>query len=210
MISQYFHLETFAKQLNVCLDDLLNLNPNIKRGAIPEGTKNFALRIPADLKDTVVSNRAFFYDAAGKVEQGAAGIPGQKYSGSTYGREKQVYRVRSGDVLGSIANRYGVRVTDIKSWNNLNSNMIRVGQYLQIWVLPTYNSSTKDLYASSARTENKTVVLEGKKVHYVQNGDTLWEIANTYAGLSIEKIKALNNLTSNTIKPGQQLIISSE
>ncbi len=210
MISQYFHLETFAKQVNVCLDDLLNLNPNIKRGAIPEGTKNFALRIPADLKDTVVSNRAFFYDAAGKVGKEQLEYLARNTPGSTYGREKQVYRVRSGDVLGTIANRYGVRVTDIKSWNNLNSNMIRVGQYLQIWVLPTYNSSTKDLYASSARTENKAVVLEGKKVHYVQNGDTLWEIANTYAGLSIEKIKALNNLTSNTIKPGQQLIISSE
>lgn len=210
MVSQYFHLETFAQQLNVCLDDLIALNPNIKRGALPEGTEDFALRIPADLKDTIVANRAVLYDTAGKVGKAHLDYLARNTPGSTYGRVKQIYRVRSGDVLGTIAQRYHVRVSDLRAWNGIRGNMIRVGQRLNIWVMPTYNSSTKDLYTASARDINKPQPLPGQKVYYVQPGDTLWEIANKYAGLSIEQIKSLNNLETNTIKPGQQLIISSQ
>jgi len=207
MVNQYFHLETFANQLNLCLDDLLELNPGIKRGALPEGTKNYALRVPLDLKEQVVQNRTFLYDTSSKVGREQLDYLARNTPGSTYGRVKQVYRVRSGDVLGTIAQRYHVRVSDIREWNNIHGSMIRVGQYLRIWVLPTYSSQTKDLYASSART---TVSASATgKVHYVQPGDTLWEISNR-SGVSIEKLKQINNLKSNTIKPGQQLIISSE
>lgn len=213
-VSQYFHLETFASQLNLCLEDILDLNPHIKRGALPEGTEGFALRIPSDIKDSMfLKNRLVLYDTAGKVGKEQLDYLARSMPGSTYGRIKQVYRVSSGDVLGTIAQRYHVRVSDLRSWNNISGNMIRVGQRLNIWVLPTYNSQTKDLYATTARAETPTnpviTAKPGQKVHYVQSGDTLWEIAN-HAGVSIEKLKQLNNLNSNTIKPGQLLIISSE
>ncbi|MFY0607266.1 MAG: LysM peptidoglycan-binding domain-containing protein [Cyclobacteriaceae bacterium] len=209
LVSQYFHLETFASQLDACLEDLLMLNPGIKRGAIPEGTKNYALKIPQDLKQEVVENRSFLYDTAGKVGKEHLDYLARNTPGSTYGRVKQIHRVRSGDVLGIIAQKYGVRVSDIKSWNRLSSNMIRIGQPLKIYVLPAYSSSTKDLYAVSS-TSSAPLSLVGKKVHYVQPGDSLWEIAKHYDGLSIAELKKLNNLSSNTIKPGQRLIISSK
>lgn len=213
-VSQYFHLETFCNQLGLCLDDMLRLNPQIKRGALPEGTKDFGLRIPSDLKEEIVMNRAFLMDTASKVGKDELIYLSRNMPGSTYGREKVVYRVNSGDVLGTIAQRHNVRISDIKEWNNLNSNLIRVGQRLNIWVLPTYNSSTKDLYLSSANTTAASPAPKvdpnstGQKFHTVQYGDTLWDIANIYANLSIEKIKQLNNLSSNVIKPGMKLIIS--
>ena len=212
LVSQYFHLETFCQQLNLCVDDLLLLNPHIKRGAIPDGQKNFALRIPVDIKDTVMARRTFLYDTASKVGREHLDYLARNTPGSTYGRERTVYRVRSGDVLGKIANQYGVRVADIKSWNNLNSNMIRVGQNLSIWTMPKYSSETKDMYASAKTSGNnaKLELSEGQKIYYVQPGDTLWDIARTYANLSIEEIKKLNNLNTNNIKPGQPLIISAE
>lgn len=208
-VSQYFHLETFAAQLNTCVDELLVLNPNIKRGALPEGTKNHALRIPADLKPSILENRSFLYDTAGKVGKEQLDFLARNMPGSTYGREKQVYQVRSGDVLGVIASRHGVRVEDIKAWNNLSSNTIRIGQRLNIWVLPNYSSQTKDLYASAAKTAPAptTTKLVGQKTHQVREGDTLWGIANA-AGLTIERLKQLNNLKTNTIWPGQNLILS--
>lgn len=209
LVSQYLHLETFCNQLNLCLDDLINLNPNIKRGAIPEGTRNFALRIPKDVKDTIVSHRAYLYDTASRVGKEHLDYLARNMPGSTYGREKRVYKVRSGDVLGTIANRYNVRVTDIRAWNNLNGNLIRTGQNLSIWVMPAYSSSTKDLYAN-AGTGTDPRLQDGRTLYYVQTGDSLWSIANRYSGLSIEKIKQLNNLSSNTIQPGQQLIISAQ
>ncbi len=207
-VSQYFHLETFSDQLNVCLDDLIDLNPQIKRGALPEGTRNHALRVPADLKEEIVANRSFLYDTAGKVGKKQLQYLARNEPGSTYGRQKQIYRVRSGDVLGTIARRYHVRVSDIKKWNNLRSNLIRVGQRLRIWVLPTYNSSTKDLYQVTARSKN-TPDLTGKDLYTVQRGDTLWEISQK-TNLSVAKLKALNNLSSNNIRVGQALIIGGD
>lgn len=211
LISQYLHLETFCQQLNLCVDDVLKLNPNIKRGAIPDGKKDFALRVPFDLKDSIVANRSFLYDTAGKVGREHLDYLARNTPGSTYGREKQVYRVQSGDVLGKIAIRHNVSVADLRSWNGLNSNMIRVGQRLNIWTLPTYSSQTKDAYASAnTGSSGEIELVEGKKIYNVQPGDTLWGIARTYANLSIEEIKKLNNLNTNNIKPGQQLIISAQ
>lgn len=209
LVSQYFHLETFCQQLNLCLDDMIDLNPNIKRGALPEGTKNFALRIPVDLKDSIVAIRSFLYDTASKVGKEHLNYLARNTPGSTYGRDRQVYKVRSGDVLGTIARRYNVRVSDLRTWNNLNGNLIRVGQRLNVWILPTYNSSTKDLYAN-AGTGSTLGSTTGKRLYHVQSGDSLWSIASRYSDLSIEKLKELNNLSSNTIKPGQQLIISAQ
>ena len=212
MVSQYLHLETFANHVNIGLEDILLLNPQIKRGALPEGTINFGLKIPKEIKDYIVENRSLIYDTAGKVGKEQLDYLARKMPGSTYGRTKQIYRVRSGDVLGTIAGRYHVSVADIRKWNNISGNMIRSGQNLAIWVLPTYNSQTKNLYTASApvvsKPEAAPQALEGKQVHKVAAGDSLWSIANSYAGLSIERLKQLNNLLSNTIKPGQLLIIS--
>lgn len=216
-VSQYMHLETFAQQLDLCVDDLISLNPHIMRGAIPEGSRDFVLRVPEDKKEYIEANRAFLYDTASKVGKEQLEYLARNMPGSTYGRTRVVYKVRSGDVLGSIASRYNVRLTDLKKWNNLNSNMIRVGQRLYIWVLPAYNSSTKDLYTSARVTEQAPAgpadpvvqVVDNKKLYRVQPGDTLWSISQ-YSNLTVEKIKQLNNLLTNTIHPGQQLVISSD
>ena len=124
--------------------------------------------------------------------------------GSTYGRDKVIHRVRSGDVLGKIARQYHVRVSDIKKWNNLRSNTIRIGQRLNIWLLP-------GAYTARAPEKKPTVkqdlVIDGTKYHIVQPGDTLWEISKLYADVTIEQIKKMNNLTNNKIKPGQKLVI---
>jgi membrane-bound lytic murein transglycosylase D len=53
-----------------------------------------------------------------------------------YEPEPVVYRVKSGDVLGTIAQRHGVKVSQLKAWNDLKSNTIRVGQKLIIHADP--------------------------------------------------------------------------
>lgn len=210
MISQYFHLETFTNQMNACVEDVLKLNPQIKRGALPEGTKNFALKIPKDLKDEVVANRTHLYDTAGKVGKKHLEYLARNTPGSTYGRKKLVYRVRSGDVLGTIARRYNVRISDIRKWNRLRGNLIRIGQRLNIWVLPTYNEQTKNLYTvelpKAVTEEPKPVVTANGRIYKVRSGDSLWSISRSN-NTTIEKLKSVNKLASNTIKPGQTLVI---
>jgi len=216
IISQYFHLETFCNQLNLCYDDIAKLNPHIKRGALPAKIRNFPLKIPVDLKEEVIRNRVALYDTASKVGKKKLEYLARNTPGSTYGRQKIVYRVRSGDVLGKIALRHHVRVSDLRRWNRIRGNLIRVGQRLSIWVLPAYNSKTKKLYSASGGKKRKK---DGKKkpltasitgeFYHVKPGDTLWDISKLYNGISISKIKELNNLTNNRIKPGQKLLIGT-
>ena len=113
---------------------------------------------------------------------------GYKYvpvSGSNY------YVVKKGDSLWSIARVNGLTVDELKSLNNLSSNVLHVGDTLLI----SSADSTGD---------------DGNDNYYVVNsGDTLWSIARKY-NLSVNELKALNNLSSNVLSVGQRLIVGKE
>ena len=94
------------------------------------------------------------------------------------------YTVQKGDSLWVIANKYGITTEELKSYNNLTSNLLSIGQVLKI---PQGKTSTENIYT-------------------VKKGDSLWTIANRY-NTTVEKIKVLNNLTSNLLSIGQQLKI---
>ncbi len=199
LVSQFISLKALGEQINVCEEDLRRLNPELRRGAIPETAKNYPLLIPADTYDFIAANSTAILDSAGKKElQAQVDYVAQTTPGSTYDREKVYYRVKSGDVLGVIAERHGVGLSDLRSWNNIRGSRIYAGQKLAIWVKP---SQARLASASSP------VSIPDSKVHLVQPGDSLWEISRRYQGVSVETIKQLNNLTSNKITPGQKLII---
>ncbi len=103
--------------------------------------------------------------------------------------------VKNGENLGLIAKKYSCSVTDLKEWNNLKNNNIYPNQTLLV-----YKPETKK--ASS--------VTEGKYLyHVVRKGDTLWDIAKEYDGVTVDQIKALNSLHNiNKLKPGQKIIIA--
>ncbi len=97
------------------------------------------------------------------------------------------YTVKSGDSLWSIANRYNTTVNELKSLNNLTSNTLSIGQVLK---LPRTSTTT---------TTN---------TYTVKSGDSLWSIANRY-NTTVNELKSLNNLTSNTLSIGQILKLPS-
>ncbi|MCK5278325.1 MAG: LysM peptidoglycan-binding domain-containing protein, partial [Cyclobacteriaceae bacterium] len=185
-------------------EDMEFLNPSIKRKAVPQSSKYFSVRIPYDKMELFNEYRSIILDSASKTGKKELEYLARNSAGSTYGRDKVIHRVRSGDVLGRIAQRYHVRVSDIKKWNSLHSNTIRVGQRLNIWLTP--NSYTASV-AEKKSTVKQNMVVNGTKYHVVQPGDTLWDISKAYSDMSIEKLKKLNNLKSNSIKPGQKLVV---
>lgn len=92
-----------------------------------------------------------------------------------------------GDTLWSIANKYGISVNKLKDINNLDSNILSVGQKL----LVKDTSSSDDI-----------------GVYYtVKSGDTLYGIAKEY-GLSVDELKKINNLKNNTLSVNQKLLVS--
>jgi membrane-bound lytic murein transglycosylase D len=202
-VSQYLDLATLGNQLDVCLEDMKKLNPALRRNALPKEAKNYAIRIPVDKMAYFQTNRLAILDSASQVGQQRVELLAKTAPGSTYGKQKISYRVRSGDVLGKIAVRHGVRTSDLRKWNNLRGNLIRVGQRLVI-----YTNSSAPVAVASAKTKPVTPRdIPNSKVHTVQPGDTLWDISLMYKGLTIDKLKKLNNLSNNKIKPGQKLII---
>ena len=200
VVKQFLHFETFAKLTGTCLEDLQKLNPAVQRNAIPDG-KIFVLKIPKLAKEALALNRNSILDSASKVGRKDLEMLAKVTTGSTYGRELVTYQVKSGDALGLIAQRHKVRIEDIRNWNNLHKNLIHPGQRLNIWVMP----STKGVVdISSAKNP---LPAPDSKTYTVQPGDTLWDISNKFQGLTIEKIKNLNNLKTNKLQPGQKLII---
>ena len=102
---------------------------------------------------------------------------------------KTTYVVKKGDSLWSIANKNNTTVDNIKKLNNLSSNNLSIGQKLII-------SDANDNLPSN------------KITYIVKKGDSLWSIANKY-DTTVDKIKAENNLTSNSLSIGQKLVIPS-
>ncbi len=204
-VKKFFNFETFAKLTGTCVEDLQKLNPSIQRNAVPDLNKTFVLRVPTESKNQLELNRFAILDSASKVGKKELEVLARNTEGSTYGRDRIVYRVRSGDVLGSIAIRHSVSVTSLKKWNNLRGNTIHVGQRLNIWSKQS-NRATSAV-ASAAKAKPVAVPVPDSKSYIVQPGDTLWDISKKYEGLTIEKIKSLNNLGNSKIKAGQRLII---
>ena len=202
LVTGYMNLKDLAKNLDLCYDDIKLLNPNLKRFGVKTNGKAYPINIPSDKVDTYKLNRESIIASSQNGQKDLEHLA-RNSVGSTFGREKVVYKVRSGDVLGTIAEKYKVRVSDIKKWNRLSSNMIRVDQRLSIWVYP----GTKPKTVAAKKINPVTIDYSGRKVYTVQPGDTLWDIAKKYEGLDIEKIKQLNKLKSAKIMPGQKLII---
>lgn len=204
-IKQFVHFESLASLTGTCLEDLQKLNPSVQRNVLPDNGKVHIMKIPIHAKETLNLNKVSILDSVSRVGKKEAEVLAKKYSGgSTEGREMISHKVRSGDVLGSIAMRYHVRVTDIKKWNNLRSDRIHSGQRLAIWVVPSGAIAS----AKTSPASQQTLLSPNTKTYTVQTGDTLWNISKRIPGLTVEKIKALNNLKGNSLKPGQKLIIS--
>jgi membrane-bound lytic murein transglycosylase D len=199
-VNNFVHLETFAKLTGTCLEDLQKLNPSILHNAVPETRKTFTLNVPMMTKAKLQDNRVAILDSASKVGRKEIELIAKNSPDNTYGKDKIVYKVRRGDVLGSIAMRHHVRVEDIRRWNNIRGNNIRVGQRLNLW------AKGHSAVASSGKTSRKTFTISDAKTYVVQPGDTLWTISQK-SGLPVSKIKSLNNLSNAKIQPGQKLIV---
>lgn len=193
-------LEKLAELTNICVSDLKTLNPAIKNTTIPASNQNMALRVPKNVAPFIHENLAWISDSLSNQPRTLLASDMTTTPVETLAKEVQenriTYKVKSGDVLGSIARRHGVTVSQIKAWNNLSSNTIRVGQRLSL----AAGTTTKTVTTTTVNTAGQTT-------YTVQPGDSLWVISKKHAGITVEQLKRLNNLNDAKIKPGQTLII---
>ena len=200
MVKSLITFQQISDLVDVSMEELRTLNPAYKLDIIPfvKG-KEYSLRLPAHAVGRFVSNEEAIYAyVANDLKKREKPLPQMVTS-----QERIRYRVRSGDYLGKIAERYGVGVSQIKRWNGLRSDNLRVGQRLTIFPRKpvTQVASAKP---SKTKSSNSGTSLNSK-VHTVQKGDSLWTISRQYPGVSIENLKEWNGLRGNNLTPGTKL-----
>lgn len=185
-IGSQIDLDLAAELAEISLEDIYLYNPGYNRWATdPKGPHQ--LLVPIDKADTLVANLAEY----------------PENERITWKRHK----IKSGEVLGVLAERYRTTVSLIKSVNGMQNSNIRVGQTIIIPVarkdLERYRlSSSQRLKSLQERKRN------GQKLEYtVKEGDTLWGIAKKYDVGVIQLAKWNGMAPRDPLKPGKKLVI---
>jgi len=142
MVHEPVHLKQVAEVLDIPIGQLRDLNPQYRQDVVPATSKkSYAIRIPQDqsaafidLQDSIFAYKdSVYFDPGKKVatpqhyaSSYQVDLPADKY-------DKLFYTVRSGDNVGYVADWYDVRASDLRYWNNIRRNLIKVGQKLVIY-----------------------------------------------------------------------------
>ncbi|MEZ4845702.1 MAG: LysM peptidoglycan-binding domain-containing protein [Bdellovibrionota bacterium] len=182
-------LETIAQTLEVPLEALKDLNPELRRGVTPPDYPNYELKVPVGFQS--------------KFEALYAQMPRHKIENIIS------YRVRSGDTLSGIAKKHGVYLSTITQYNNLKSTrMIRRGQEILIPIGDRQPAATKTASSSAPKTYKAVAVQNGVQ-YVVQSGDTLWTISRKF-NVTVSELRKWNNIRRSSIFPGQKLTIGNQ
>ena len=149
------------------------------------------------------------------------------------GEAKEEYIVEKGDTLYSLSKRFNISIEELKRINNLNNDILSIGQVLKLsnaddneydtyivkkgdslWAISKeYNIPLNELIKINSLTDltlqiNQELLVPktNKNIYIVEAGDTLWSIARKN-NINVDELKTINNLTSNLISVGQELII---
>jgi len=234
VVNKDIHLSQISAVMGIPMGELRALNPQYKTGLVPGSSKPLALTLPMnhlgdfiDLNDTIRGYKSDVYlNPATRI---ADPTRSTNLPPDVKGKTKLIYTVQENDNLGYISEWYQVGLSDLRYWNNISKNTIRVGQKLAIYVDPQkseylakINSMTfaekQELMGKTVKTNSviasvqPTVETEGEYITYtVKDGDTIWDIAKAFDNVSTTEVLALNNITdAGKIKPGQKLKIKKK
>jgi membrane-bound lytic murein transglycosylase D len=235
MVNKDIHLVQISEVMGLPLGELQALNPQYKTGLVPGSSKPMSLTLPLnhlgdfiDLNDTIRNYKPDVY--LSKSTRIADPTRSSAYAASDIkGKTKLIYTVREGDNIGFIADWYKVGLGDLRNWNNIYKNNIRVGQKIVVYVSPSksdyYSKINTMTFAEKQESVGKTATTnatsatnvanvipeetDGEYITYtVRNGDTIWDIVKMYGNVSTTEVLALNNISNaSKIKVGQKLKI---
>ncbi|RZJ33900.1 MAG: LysM peptidoglycan-binding domain-containing protein [Flavobacterium sp.] len=239
MIKQQMTFRQLSDLLDMPVAQLQMLNPSFKLNTIPSYfDKKHYLRLPQDKIALFTANEGKIYayvqhelDKREKpfssVQSAYANRDSSSYrTESTLVSKTKFHKVRRGESLGSISDKYGVSVSEIKKWNKLRSNTIASGRSLKIISTERVAVRTKkekvkeEKVPAIAKNEAVAVVAEPKEQHkgdlaendskdyyIVQPGDNLFSIARKY-NISVNQIKEWNNFEDTNLLSGTKIIVS--
>jgi membrane-bound lytic murein transglycosylase D len=234
MINKDIHLSQISQVMGIPMGELRALNPQYRTGLVPGSSKPLALTLPMthlgdfiDLTDTISRYKPDVY--LNKSTQIADPTRSSYLPADVKGKTKLIYTVQDGDNLGFISEWYRVSLSDLRYWNNIYRNTIRVGQKLAVYVDPgkseyfsnissmTFSEKQKLVGKSVPANTNYVAVNTSLEtdgdyiVHTVRNGDTIWDIVKMYDNVTSTQVLSLNNISDpGKIHVGQKLKIKKK
>jgi len=204
-VKQMITLDQISEFTGVDIEELQFLNPSYKLDIIPfVKDENYTLRLPrAVIGDFVTNEDQIYAFAQNEFDKREKPMP-QLFEEQS----KTTYKVRSGDFLGSVARKYSVRVSDIKKWNGLRSNNLKVGQRLTIYPKNALGVTTTKTAVASTNSIKKSIISSNGNMYVVRSGDSLWSISQKFPGVSVQNIKDWNDISGTKLKAGMKLKIS--
>jgi membrane-bound lytic murein transglycosylase D len=196
-VARSAQLEAIDRAMSLDVGTLARLNPELRRNGTPSTT--YALKVPKG--------------AGERVQAQIASLPSYKPPRDT--TALGTHRVRSGETLSEIADRYRTSVRELMRLNRLrNANRLSPGQRLN--VPERGGGGSSDRVASSGGGASRPApgtpvasIAPGDSVqHRVRSGESLWLLASRY-GTTVEQIRRDNGLSSSRLRPGQVLTIRS-
>jgi membrane-bound lytic murein transglycosylase D len=234
IVTDELHLEQVSRVLNLDIHMLRDMNPQYRYDVIPGKERPYVLKLPVEasmafikLQDSIFAYNDSVYFNKDIRTKSPSYYASARYLPEPPGKDmaKLFYTVKPGDNLGFIASWYRVRLSDLKYWNNIYGSMIRSGQKLVVYIPKSKVSEFAEIndmsFEEKQRSIGKTVVssstpavsesidTSGEYIYYtVRSGDTLWDIAKLYDGVTDTEIMRVNNISeAGKIRPGQVLKI---
>ena len=193
MVHDMLHFDQLNEMLGIPMEDLNFFNPQYTKSIIPATAKKpLILQIPEKYVGSYIDHEKELYTFKTK-----SGIDKEKMQEQmTQISDRSVHIVKKGETLSKIAQKYHVGVKQLRSWNNLKSDNLKIGQKLIV-----YSSGAPMAQAGNPKPVERSTT---QTVHVVKKGETLGKIAQKYK-CSVTNLKKWNNLSSNNIKIGQKL-----
>ncbi len=234
MVNKDIHLAQISEVLGIPLGELYALNPQYKTGFVPGSSKPQTLTLPMNhlgdfinLNDTIRQYKPDLY--LSKSTLIADPTRSSYISTDIKGKTKLIYTVKDRDNIGFVSEWYKVGLSDLRNWNNINRNNIRVGQKLVVYIDPSkseyYSKINTMSFAEKQALAGKTAVYssqplatlssgesDGEFITYtVRNGDTIWDIVKMFDNVTTTQVLELNNISdAGRIKVGQKLKIKKK
>ncbi|MBM4166803.1 MAG: LysM peptidoglycan-binding domain-containing protein [Ignavibacteria bacterium] len=191
-------LKKISRRYGVSASDLASANQMSLKSTLRTGKE---LIIP-------ISQREISYVSKEKKnsEQTTKVSKNNRFASVPDGKEKIIHNIKAGESLSSIAEEYGVRISDLRNWNNIPyGKKIRAGKTLAVYVSQGKNEQRAKITASPLEVvKKKTLTSNAWFTYVVQSGDVLINIAKQF-GVEVADIKQWNGLRANTIYAGQKL-----
>lgn len=232
VINRNLHLQQVAEKLDISLEDVRNYNPQFKNDVVPGEYKGYVLNLPLKKITSFIDNSDDIYAYRAQellTHRKVAGLDVVSGGGG------KTHRVKKGETLSGIANRYGVTVAQIKRWNGLKSNAVSIGKRLVVSSATPASSGSANArtVASAGQSQKREEAVETQVVtvsatddktltkvikvskpqvvtsyHKIRSGENLAGIAKKH-GVSVSDIKAWNGMKNNNLIAGKSLKIQN-